>query len=64
MLLHISESSDRIRAHDGHCFVCKDGSLVLLAGYSYRERGPGGVLEHSGARLGCLPVTVHDPNDQ
>ena len=32
MLLHISESSDRIRAHGGQCFVYKDGSLVLFAG--------------------------------
>ena len=32
MLLHISESSNRMRAHDGQCFVYKDGSLVLFAG--------------------------------
>ena len=32
MLLHISESSNRMRVHDGQRFVYKDGSLVLLAG--------------------------------
>jgi hypothetical protein len=43
-------------------FVPAGFSFVLLSGCAYRERGPGGVLEHSGARLGCLPVTAIDPN--
>jgi len=39
-------------------FVPVGFSLALLAIAAYRERGPGGVLEHRGARLGCLPVTA------
>ena len=32
--------------------------LMLLS-----ERGPGGMLEHSGAKLGCLGVRVAQPGE-
>ena len=33
-------------------------SLALVAVFLYRERGPGGALEKSGAPLGCLGITA------
>ena len=33
-------------------------SLALVFVFAYRERGPGGALEKSGAPLGCLGITA------
>ena len=30
---------------------------------AHRERGPGGMLEHSGAKLGCLGARVAQPGE-
>ena len=38
-------------------------SLGFLMMMAYRERGPGGMLEHSGAKLGCLGVRVAQPGE-
>ena len=32
MLLHIAETSDRMRAQQGQCWVYKDGAMVLFPG--------------------------------
>ena len=41
------------------CFIAPAGiSLSFVGLVTYRERGPGGVLEHRGYKVGCLPCTA------